>query len=242
MKSRFFPAKIRTSPFLIVLLHHLGGQPEYFKQHLEFLNQAGFDAYIYPAFLSGKTRLTDILPTTLRASHKLKIVTTWQKELNQHLDSLPQEKIIYSFSLPSLAALLCASERKDIKALVCEGGPFIQIPLGAWRLFTHYEPCENIFLKIYLSLKLSLAFEGFSLSQKKKKLQRLLPKSLPVLSLQAEQDLLVPPSKISKFFKGIHGIQLTRCFLKKSPHVAGLKTERDFYIKNVLAFLEKQAK
>ena len=67
----------------------------------------------------------------------------------------------------------------------------------------------------------------------------LVSKGFPILSLRAEQDKQVSPLVIDKFFQRIKQADITVCHLKKSAHLKGLKTEREFYIKNVLEFLEK---
>ena len=119
---------------LIVLIHHLGGTPEQLKYHVAFLNQSGFDVYTYPAFLCGTgDRWRDLF--SLIKKNKIGILEIWAKELEQQLNSLPGSKVIFSFSLPSASALLVSAKRKDIKAFISDGGPFLDLPMVSWRLF-----------------------------------------------------------------------------------------------------------
>ncbi len=222
---------------LIVLVHHLGGVPEQLKHHIAFLNQNGFDVYSYSAFLSGKSHWNDFLPTMKNA--KEGVVKIWSKELEEVLDQFKEDKVIFSFSFPSLAALLTASKRKDIKALVCDGGPFSHLLLAVWRFFTYHHPIHNIFFKIHLTIQMYLAFKPSLIKSSIKKQLPLLPKNLPVLSLQSLKDRQVPPAYINNCFSKIKHINLNVCQLKHSAHLQGLKTEREFYIKNVLDFLKK---
>lgn len=236
-KINYHPAFHKKHTSSIILIHHLGGVPEQLKHHIEFLNQNRFDVYSYPAFLSGKSDWKDFLP--IIKNSKEGVVKIWTKELEEVLDQCQGDKILFSFSLPSLAALLAASKRKDVKAVICDSGPFSYLFLATWRLFTHYYLISNTFVKIYLTLQMYLAFKT---SYIKKDIQKQLPNiplHFPVLSIQSLKDQQVPPSYINHFLSKLKKIRLTVCLLKHSSHLKGLKTETEFYIKNVLNFLKK---
>lgn len=236
-KINYHPSYKKKHTSSIILIHHLGGVPEQLKHHIEFLNQSGFDVYSYPAFLSGKSDWKDFLPVIKNS--KEGVVKIWTKELEEVLDQCQGNKILFSFSLPSLAALLAASKRKDIKAVICDSGPLSYLFLATWRLFTHYYSISNTFIKTYLTIQMYLAFKAAYI---KKDIQKQLPNipiNFPVLSIQSLKDQQVPPSYINRFFRKIKKVRLTVCLLKHSAHLQGLKTETDFYIKNVLNFLNK---
>ena len=220
---------------LIILIHHLGGVPEQFKYHIEFLNQSGFDVYTYSFFLSGKEKWKEFFPMIKK--NKTGIVETWAEELKQQLNRLRGDKIIFSFSYPSLSALLVASERKDIKALICDGGPFSHLFSASWRFFTYHLRADNIFLKFYLAGKMYFVFYDKFAWKKVKTLK--LPLHFPILSLQGERDQLIPPVFISDFFQKIKNLNLSVCRLQNSSHLEGLKKDRELYIETVLSFLKK---
>ena len=224
----------------LVFIHHLGGEPIQLKHHLEFLNQNGFETYTYPAFLHGKEHWKAFFP--LIKYHRKGIVEIWTEELEQQLNQLNGEKIIFSFSFPSVSALLAISKRTDIKALICDGGPFFDLGSASWRFFTYHQKIKNIFFKIYLTGKMYFYFQSFFLRRKIKKQLNHIPKNFPILSLQSEKDQMVPTSSINKFFKQINQVDLTTVLLKDSAHLEGLKKERDLYIESVLTFLRKVAK
>lgn len=232
-----FASNKKKHSTLIILVHHLGGVPEQLKHHITFLNQSGFDVYSYCAFLNGKSHWKDFLPIIKKT--KEGVMEIWTKELEKILSQFKEDKIIFSFSFPALAALLAASKRKDIKTLICDGGPFSHLLLAVWRFFTYYHPIHNIFLKIYLTGHMYLAFKPSFIKKSIKKKLPHLPEDLPVLSLQSIKDQQIPPPYINSFFNKIKHINLTVCQLKNSAHLQGLKTERDFYIKNILDFLRK---
>lgn len=232
----YYSSESKSCDTLIVLVHHLGGVPEQLKHHVKFLNENGFDVYTYPAFLHGKDHWRDFLPAVKKS--KKEVLEIWREELENHLNTLPGFKIIFSFSFPSKAAFLAIPKRSDIKALICDGGPFVNFPLISWRLLTYYHGVTNVFLKIYLTMKMCLAFK-YVFPGKLKSTLSLIAKGFPILSLRAEQDKQVSPLAIRKFFDKIQQADITVCHLKDSAHLKGLKTEREFYIKNVLEFLEK---
>ena len=86
------------------------------------------------------------------------------------------------------------------------------------------------------------AFQALFIRKKVKKQLICIPKNFPILSLQSEKDKLVPVSSINKFFRQIKQVYLTIALLKHSAHLEGLKKERDLYMENVLAFLQKVTK
>lgn len=233
-KGKYHQSNNKEHNILIVLVHHLGGVPEQFKYHVDFLNQNGFDVYTYSFFLSGKEHWKDFFP--MMKKNKMGIVETWAKELKQQLNNLDGDKIIFSFSYPSLSALLIASQRKDIRALICDGGPFSHLIFASWRFFTYHLKTDNIFLKVYLAGKMYFAFYDQFAWKRVKKLN--LPQHFPILSFQGERDQLIPPVFINDFFQKIKHINLNVCRLQNSSHLEGLKKDRELYVKTVLNFLK----
>ena len=240
LKGKFIRSDNKKYDTTVVFVHHLGGTPEQLNPHVAFLNQGGFDVYTYPAFLNGKERWEDFSPLIKKS--RMGILEKWVEELEQQLDQLNGSKIIFSFSFPSVAALMVISKRKDVKALICDGGPFFDLWSASWRFFTYHQDIGNIFFKIHLTCKMYFAFRILSIRKKIKKQLLRIPKGFPILSFQSEQDQLVPASSINKFFKQMKQVHLTIALLKHSSHLQGLKEERYFYIENVLTFLQKVTK
>ena len=229
----------KTQDPLIVLLHCLGGMPEQLKYHINFLNEAGFDVYTYPAFLSGQDHWRSFLKNTQEL--KSSVMEIWTQELKHHLDQLGtgRSKIIFSFSLPSAAVFLASAQRKDIPAIICDGGPFIQIPSISWRYLTHYQKIKNLFLKIYLTGVMAQAFQVFSIKKNLQKALHQFPRKYPVLNFRALQDQQVPSWCIHDTLKPAQQINLQVCHLKSADHLEGLKKEPELYIKTTLEFLKQ---
>ncbi len=238
--SRIIPSNNKKYDTIIVFIHHLGGDPVKLKHHVEFLNQNGFDVCTYPAFLHGKEHLEACFH--LIKQHKKGVLEIWTEELEKQLNQLNGKKIIFSFSFPSVSALLAISKRTDIKSLICDGGPFFDLWPACWRFFTYHQKTRNVFFKVYLTGRMYFAFQSLFMRRKIKNRLRRVPKNFPILSLQSEKDQLVPVSSVNKFFKQVKQVHITTVLLKQSAHLEGLKKERDFYIESVLTFLRKVAK
>ncbi len=240
----FMPGTYHTSAekkydTLIVFVHCFGGVPEQLKYHIDFLNAAGFDAYTYPAFLNGQDYWTDFLKKIKPLNNS--VIKIWTQELTTHLDELGTQrpKVIFSFSLPSAAAFLASRQRKDIPAIICDGGPFTQILPISWRYLTHYQKIKNPLLKIYLTSRMALAFQAFSIKKTLHKALCQLPKDYPVLNFRAVQDQQVPSWFIHNTLKPAQHINLQICHLKSADHLEGLKKEPELYIKTTLEFLKQ---
>ena len=109
-KGQYHPSHNKKYSSLIILVHHLGGVPEQLKHHITFLNQSGFDVYSYSAFLNGKSHWKDFLPIIKKTEEG--VVEIWTKELEEVLDQFNEDKIIFSFSFPSLAAFFSHFQKK----------------------------------------------------------------------------------------------------------------------------------
>ena len=258
----YYPAKNQKHKLLVVMLHCLGGHTKQLKRHIAFLNSAGFSVSTYLAFGHsrggrGELQSFDSLPeaTSLKQKHsqqtefsvrsfvsalknKKEVLEIWREELNQHLKGLPKgPKVIFSLSLPSVSALLSISYRKDIKALICDGGPFLHFPVCVYRLFSCYYKIPSLWLKLYLSMQMMWCFRSLLWGRVTKKI--FLPKNFPILSLRGAKDQQVHPADIHLFLKKIKVTKPQVCLLKHSDHLKGLKTEPKLYTQTVLSFLYK---
>ena len=247
--SYYYPAQNKKSHLLLVLLHCMGGHVLQLKRHIAFLNSLGFSIYTYPAFAhsttillpqSGDCPLPESLISTLRAG-KNNIFEIWAEELNQHLDHLPvaDPKVIFSFSLPSVSAFLSLSRRPDIKALICDGGPFLNVHRCVYRLFAHYYQVPSPWLKMYFSVQMAWIFRDLFLGSLIQKIQ--VPSNFPILSLRGGRDQQVHPVDINLFFQKIK-TKPQVCVLKKSDHLKGLKAEPELYTQTVQQFLNRLQK
>lgn len=224
---------------LIVFLHCFGGVPEQLKYHINFLNEAGFDVYTYPALFNGQNHWKHFV----KQANELKnnAIEIWTQELENHLNELGtgRPKVIFSFSLPSAAAFLVSAQRKDIQAIICDGGPFVQIIPISWRYLTHYQKIKNPLLKVYLTAIMTLVFQAFSIEKLLIKAFKQLPKNYPVLNFRALKDQQVSSQFIEDTLKPAGHINLQICHLKNADHLEGLKKAPELYTKTTLQFLKQ---
>ena len=242
--TTFMPGTYHTSAEkkydpLIVFIHCFGGVPEQLKYHIDFLNEAGFDAYTYPAFLNGQNHWRDFVKQTNELKNN--VIEIWTQELEHHLNQLGtrRSKVIFSFSLPSAAAFMVSVQRKDIVAIICDGGPFVQILPISWRYLTYYQKIKNPLLKVYLTAIMALVFQASSIKKHLTKALKQLPKDYPVLNFQALKDQQVPSQFIEDTLKPAGHINLQICGLKGADHLEGLKKNPELYTKTTLQFLKQ---
>ncbi|MCB0412468.1 MAG: hypothetical protein KDD22_08075, partial [Bdellovibrionales bacterium] len=78
----------------------------------------------------------------------------WKEEIHSILDDLQDPKILYTFSFPSSAALMALAERRenDVKAWVCDGGPFLSLHRCLSNYFKKQAPIPNILLRELVTL------------------------------------------------------------------------------------------
>ena len=222
----------------IVFIHPLGGVPEQLKHHIQFLKEAGFAVSAGSYFLSGAMKWKTFLKLTKNL--KTSVLEIWLKELENHLNTLTAgPKVLFGFSLPSAVAFMAVSQRTDIKAIICDGGPFFQILRVSWNYLAYYQKISNFFLKIYLAGKMGQAFGVFSLKKKLKKAFLKLPPDFPVLSFQGLKDQQVPPAFIAKTLEQAPRIRVNTCRLETADHLEGFKKQKDFYSRQVLNFLNQ---
>ena len=245
--TTFMPGTYHTSAnrkynLLIVFVHCFGGMPEQLKYHINFLNEAGFDTYTYPAFLNGQDYWRSFLKKIKNLNSS--VIKIWTQELKYHLDQLGTQrpKVIFSFSLPSAAAFLASIQRKDVPAIICDGGPFTQILPISWRYLTYYQKIKNPILKIYLTGRMAVAFQAFSIKKTLHKALYQLPRKYPVLNFRSVQDQQVPSWFIHSTLKPAQHINLQVCHLKSADHLEGLKKEPELYTKTTLQFLKQISK
>lgn len=227
---------------VIVFVHHYGGNKRSFRRHIEWVNELGFDAITFDLPLS---QVTDVrlraLPFDKQLNFGLRYV--WAQKIEQVLGAIADKKIIYSFSSPSSAALSVIAKRHavDITALVCDGGPFVDIAGGIDNYLREFN-LHN--LKKYADVRrfYSKAI-AWLIGVKKYDVEMAvalaeLPQNFAICSIRAAKDPLVTVDMIERFFD-LHkdNYALTKIDLPLSGHLTGLKDEPEIYKKLVGDFL-----
>lgn len=224
----------------VVFVHHFGGSARTVARHSRLLNKIGFDTVRFNLLCNGE-KTGRRLPAT--RSFKLGIGHVWTEQIEHMLDLVPGPKVLYSFSMPTNSALEAIANRRarDIKALICDGGPFYELPRCVWNLYTHEYRLESRILRgIYTGV--SLAIYGMDLAFRLPAKLKQIPPRFPILSIRGEEDPLVPPGAIDKVFVSQNQLDIKRLAFEKGRHLDGLKNFPDLYAATVTRFLEEVLK
>jgi pimeloyl-ACP methyl ester carboxylesterase len=165
-------------------------------------------------------------------------VHTYISQLREVLETVPGPKIVYSFSFPSVsAAAVLAEGRTDIKAWICDGGPFAEIWSCYNNLLTRMQRGNALTRPLITSWIWFSAGGSKYYSSVAKWLNAIKP-GFPILSIREEKDRLVPPRAIAKFFAYNPKLNLKVLEIKGADHLEGLKKSPDLYTDTVRGFLE----
>lgn len=213
---------------VIVFVHHFGGNRSSTRRHVELVNKLGFDAVTFNLSFNSAPKWKGPLHDFVRLGRlalKTDFPVKWAKEIEDVLNSLTGEKIIYSFSSISAAVIKVISERpsKDIKAWICDGGPFLFI-YPAFIRYQKYIAGAPLWAQPIGAAFAYALFGGFSYNRRLKKWLGRFPLGFPILSIRAGADVLVPPEAIEAVFDLNRQLNLKVLSLPGVAHLEGLKT------------------
>ncbi len=251
------PAKHKKFREVIVFVHHYGGNKHSFSRHIEWVNELGFDAVTFDLPQKNLSQLTR-LPISKDWNVGLRHI--WAEKIEEVLGSMPESKIMYSFSFPGVAVLSAIARRHaiDVKGWVAEGGPFKHLMVGIESLLKE-ENVETVldertdgrlirvlnwsvkkigFARKLLAETTGLAFGLIHYDRDVDQALKVLPTGFPILSLRGEKDALVQPYMIDDFFAaGAGHLNLQKALLPHAGHLQGFRTEGELYRQLVSAFL-----
>jgi len=233
--AQLMPSTSKRFRETVEFVHHFGGSRKTVLRHLRLVNSIGFDAVRYDLVFND-LKLGEPIPIT--SNLKFGACHVWIDELEAILNAIPGRKIIYSFSMPSLAALGAIARRKanDISGWICDGGPFLQILRCTYNLLEHeYQVTNPILRGVYATALYPIFGTGVELNAAK--WGGALPPKFPVLSIRGENDPLVPISAIEDVFAFTPQIDLQRLSLKGGGHLDGLKRFPGIYEPAARTFL-----
>jgi hypothetical protein len=220
----------------IIFVPFYFGKKAQLKRHAEFVNELGFDCVIFNLSSNLPLTIPKFLPNI---KNGWGIKHLWTQEIIKILDAIPGNKIFYAFSNPSSSALEATEIRKakDIKAIICDGGPFYDLLQCNWNFFSKEFKVPTIFGKIAAN---AFARSIWSVHHEKELKQSLdsLPAKFPLMSIRGWQDHLVPPTAIEKAFNGHTQIDLEILNLPQGGHMDGLKKFPTIYKPRVTDFLK----
>jgi len=230
---------------IVVFIHHFGGSKKTTRRHQKLILDEGYDCVIfnlyYHSFDSGLSQWKRVgkFFTHFLTFHK-NFIHSWSFQLNEVLNQIPGQKILFSLSSPStsVVGVLGHYKRTDIQGWVCDCGPF----LDAWSCFRNYNSLlaniKNPFLLYLINASAFVMFGGIGYKARMKSWLSQFPMNFPVLSLRCEKDLLVPPTSIDKFFNISNALRIFRHTFKDLGHLEGIKRAPQEYRQVLVQFLQ----
>jgi pimeloyl-ACP methyl ester carboxylesterase len=242
------PAKERKFQEVIVFVHHYGGHRGSFRRHMEWLNQIGYDCVTFDLPIRDVSELKKI---PISKDWRIGLRHIWADRIEHVLGHIPQEKILFTFSYSSVAALMAINRRHaiDVKAWVCDGGPFKNIRDGIENLVAegslvssrwHFLRSKFFINRFRKPIAWMSAWLTGSSNYDKEVDQMLnsLPKDFPILSVRCELDTLVKPEMIDEFFKAAEShTPIEKLSLQHAGHLLGFREEPEIYRPVVQKFL-----
>lgn len=232
-------AKDRRFEETIVFVHHFGGDRRAILRHLRLVNDLGFDGVRFD-LLFKRARPQDQLPIT--GDLRFGVRHVWADQIESVLNGIPGRKILYTFSMPSSSALQAIARRKahDIAGMICDGGPFLQLPRCIWNLYEQEYKVRSRILRAGFT-GMSMVLWGFGFREQMRNVLHEIPHDFPVLSIRGWQDSLVPPSAIEDFFSLQDHLDLEILSLPEAQHLKGLRDFPSEYVPRVETFLKRIA-
>lgn len=234
-EAELVPATEKRHDETVVFVHHFGGSKRSVLRHVRLVNDLGYDAVrfnlMFNSIHPGKR-----LPITGDFNFGYRHI--WAEQIEGVLNAIPGKKILFTFSMPSNSALQALARRhaEDVSAWICDGGPFLQLPVCVWNLFNHVYEIKNPFKRgAYTGGALLLYGLGFP--EEVAALIASLPARFPVLSIRGHRDPLVPSTAIDDVFRQRADLALEVLDLKTGHHLDGLKNHHDAYVDRVSRFL-----
>lgn len=198
----------------VVFLHHFGGKRSSTRRHQDVVTALGFDAFAY------SLKRVDGEFAPFRAD----LIRDWADELRTVLDSIPGPKILYSLSFPSMAVacLLGERDRSDVRAWVCDGGPFQHVFRGMWNYFAQEAADEPAWRRGLMTVASYVRVGGPMYGAHADRWVSRIRLSLPILSLRAGADQLVSAAAIDRVFAANPRLYLKTAVFPGAPHLAGV--------------------
>lgn len=227
-----FPASERKYKETVVFVHHMWGSYKSPWRHFKCLNEMGFDCVSFD-LIFGSRQTLGFHP--LLRYLPMGLFYVWLKQIQRVFDQVHGDKILYCFSAPGLSGLMACENRKDIKKVICDGGPFYNLYRNSKNFFAF----QGIKQK-QLNALFSLGFLTFGLHPLfclSGVLNRW--KDIPILSIRNLNDTMVSIESVKKVFDPHKHLDLKILEIPIEGHLNGLRDSPEPYCKALEEFLQK---
>lgn len=237
--AAFKPAPDKQFKETVVFVHHFGGSVLTSKRHQQYYNGLGFDCVAFDM------PYHDLERTPLKRKTAQDFVRgirhAWADRIEDVLRSIDGPIIVHSFSMVGGSALeaMARTRGKNITAWIGEGGPFLQVNACYWNYMNRFHKEAWAPVRLAGVAGSFLAMGIYNYKAHVKGYFRLIPNRLPILSIRAWQDELVPISAIDEFFEQGENLNLEILSLPEADHLQGLKEFPEDYKPRLEKFLSR---
>ncbi|HRO66108.1 MAG TPA: hypothetical protein PL182_00935 [Pseudobdellovibrionaceae bacterium] len=231
--GQFYPASEKKFSEVVFFVPFFEGTKEKLRRHVQFVNDLGYDAFAFT--------LQDnfsVLHPPISSRKNFGFKHLYADQIEELLNMIPGNKIVFAFSNPGAAAIEALSWRKcqDIKALICDSGPSGKFKKSARNLYGNVKTVGP-FPVLWLLTQLFSYVWSAQLHADVEGQLRSFPKDFPVLSIRGWKDAVIPPDHIDVIFDPQTHLDLQKLALPEAGHLNGLRDFGDLYRPAVARFL-----
>lgn len=238
--GEFFLSNNKKFEELIFFVHFYEGSKKHILRHFRLVNKLGFDAFAFHLKGTHRDLASFKLPISAKGAFGAKHI--YADQIETLLNLIPGNKIIFSFSNPSAAAIEAMARRhcSDTIALICDSGPSGRFIPSMFRLFTQEYNIKSLPLKIALSPFLGIGWSPFFHKDIHRDLTTF-PPGFKILSIRGWKDALIPANDIDEVFEPHKQLDWIKLSLPEAEHLTGLRDFKEDYAPVVENFLTKIA-
>lgn len=239
-EGELFKSNQKKSDTLIFFAHFFRGHKKALRRHIEFVNELGFDAYVFNLKDSAKEHY--YVPYS-PISHKFGMKHALADQIEQHMDLLSEykTKIVFAFSNVTgccieFMARRFMAENNDIIAMICDSGPGQNFIYSSFKLIEHELKIKSLPLQVLATPFVALGWTPSFHKDLKSDLEKF-PKGFPLLSIRGWKDPMISPKHIDLVFDSVKNLNWKKCGLPQAGHLNGLRDFPSEYKPAVESFL-----
>jgi len=253
--GRLFKSRNKKFVETVLFVPFFQSEQRELARHVKLVTDLGYDAVSFdlvktPAILDfsqglltplkkwRELRQTSKLPISSQMKFGLKHV--YADQIENMLNLIPGNKIIFAFSNPCAAAIEALARRKclDVTGMICDSGPsgkFVESFLNLCKYDWHINPLP---LRYSMAPLLASLWSPHLHHDTHGHLEQF-PAGFKILSIRGWKDRLIPPDHIDAIFDPHTKLDWRKLSLPEADHLKGLRDFRKEYVPAVEKFLHE---